>query len=118
MDSGRAALAEIGRATAAGEPYEIVFLDWQMPELDGLATAREIRRLGLATPPRLAMITAYGREDLIQAAEDAGIEHTLSKPVTPSLLFDTAMHLLHQAPTQPERGMKRSPELFCERFFL
>lgn len=103
MDSGRAALAEIGRATAAGEPYEIVFLDWQMPELDGLATAREIRRLGLATPPRLAMITAYGREDLIQAAEDAGIEHTLSKPVTPSLLFDTAMHLLHQAPTQPER---------------
>ena len=103
VNSGPAAIAEIGRAAAMGEPYDLVFIDWQIPELDGVATAKEIRRLGLASPPHLAMITAYGREDLIQAAEDAGIEHTLTKPVTSSLLFDTALRLLSQASTQSER---------------
>jgi two-component system sensor histidine kinase/response regulator len=39
--SGLAGIAEIVRAANAGEPYEIVFLDWQMPGLDGIATARK-----------------------------------------------------------------------------
>jgi two-component system sensor histidine kinase/response regulator len=94
VDSGPAALAELGRAAAAGHPYEVVFLDWQMPGMDGIATAGEIRRLSLSPPPRLVMVTAYGRDELMKAAEEAGIRDVLIKPVGASLLFDTVMRTL------------------------
>jgi len=92
--SGPAALAEIQRAEAAGEPYDVVFLDWQMPELDGIATAERMAGLGLAQPPRLAVVTAYGRDELLNAAHKVGIDDVLIKPVSASLLFDTVMRLL------------------------
>lgn len=94
VDSGPAALAELERAAAAGHPYEVTFLDWQMPGMDGIATAGEIRRLSLAVPPRLVMVTAYGRDELMKAAEEAGIRDVLIKPVGASLLFDTVMRTL------------------------
>jgi len=50
--------------------------------------------LRLASSPRLAIVTAYGREDLIREAEALGIEQVLIKPVSASILFDTAMYLL------------------------
>ncbi len=96
-DSGNRCLAELQRASAAGEPYDIVFLDWQMPEMDGLATAREIRRLELPQPPLVLMITAYGRDELARSAGESGlqgIEEILIKPVSPSQLFNTVMRIL------------------------
>ena len=92
--SGTEAVREIARADAAGAPYEVVFLDWQMPTLDGVATAREVTRLALGRRPQVVMITAYGRDELFKAASGAGIEDVLVKPVTPSLLFDTTMRIL------------------------
>ncbi|WP_374486080.1 response regulator [Zoogloea sp.] len=94
VDSGPAALAELGRAAQAGSPYEVVFLDWQMPGMDGIVTASEIGHLSLEPPPRLVMVTAYGRDELMSAAEEAGIRDVLIKPVGPSLLFDTVMRTL------------------------
>ena len=94
VDSGVAALSEIARAAAAGEPYEIVFLDWQMPGLDGIATAQAIRALGLARPPSMIMVTAYGKDDLAAAAVAAGIADVFPKPVTASTLFDSVMNVL------------------------
>jgi len=102
--SGHAAVTEIARAAAAGEPYEVVFLDWQMPDMDGITTAGEIRRLALQHPPRLAMITGYGREEVTDAAQQAGIEAVLIKPVSASLLFDSVMRILGgEQAKQPRR---------------
>jgi two-component system, sensor histidine kinase and response regulator len=93
-DAGAAAVAEIERAAAAGEPYEIAFIDWHMPDLDGIDTARRIARLALPAPPRLVMVTAFGREEVIRKAKQAGFDEILVKPVTPSQLFDTTMRVL------------------------
>jgi two-component system sensor histidine kinase/response regulator len=94
VPSGRDGIAEITRAARAGEPFEIAFVDWQMPGLDGIATAREIRHRMPSAAPQLVMITAYGRDEVMKAAHEAGIEDVLIKPVNPSLLFDTALRLL------------------------
>lgn len=59
MLSGQSAISEISRAAAVNEVYELIFLDWQMPVMDGIATAREIHRIPMATSPHLIMITAY-----------------------------------------------------------
>ena len=91
--SGHAAIAAMHDAHIARQPYEAVLLDWQMPELNGIETARRILALGLLPPSRLAIVTAYGREDLSSQVNELGIDLLLVKPVTPSVLFDALMRM-------------------------
>jgi two-component system, sensor histidine kinase and response regulator len=94
VDSGMAAVEEVRRAAATPHPYDVVYLDWRMPGMDGMETARQIRSLGLASAPMFLMVTAYGREEVIKEAEHAGIQNVLVKPVSPSILFDSTMSVL------------------------
>jgi two-component system sensor histidine kinase/response regulator len=94
LSSGTAAVEEMRRAAAEGRAYDVAFIDWQMPGIDGLETARRIKALGLEPRPHMAIVTAYGREEVIQEAEMIGVEDVLIKPVGASILFDTIMHLL------------------------
>ncbi|MBN2886874.1 MAG: response regulator, partial [Chromatiaceae bacterium] len=100
--SGKAALSAVAEAAAAGNPFEAVLLDWRMPGLDGIATAREIRRLTRERVPHLVMVTGYGRDELAQSAREVGVDAILLKPVDPSVLFDTLMQLLGGLPPADE----------------
>jgi two-component system sensor histidine kinase/response regulator len=91
--SGDAAIRAV-QAAAPDQAFEIVFVDWQMPGMDGLEVARRIRALKLPAPPHLVMITAFGREEVLKQAQDAGIEDVLIKPLSASILFDTTMRML------------------------
>jgi len=92
--SGAAAVDEVRRAAHCGHPYDVVYLDWRMPGMDGMETARRIRALGLASQPLFLMVTAYGREEVLKEAEGAGIQNVLVKPVSASILFDMTMGVL------------------------
>jgi len=92
--SGLEAVTEVRRAAVAGDPYAIVFLDWHMPGIDGVETARRLQALGLEREPRFVMVTAYGAEDVMREAEGVGIREFLIKPVTPSTLFDSSLRVL------------------------
>ncbi|WP_158289961.1 PAS domain-containing hybrid sensor histidine kinase/response regulator [Ramlibacter sp. WS9] len=94
VSSGLAAVEEVRRAAALGRPYDVVYLDWRMPGMDGMQTARSIRSLGLASPPMFLMVTAHGREEVLKEAENSGIQNVLVKPVSASILFDTTMGVL------------------------
>ncbi|HEU6437212.1 MAG TPA: response regulator [Nitratidesulfovibrio sp.] len=91
-DGGEAALQLLQEAQASNTPFGMVFLDWQMPGMDGLETARHIRALSPDLP--MAIVTAHGREEIFAASEGVGVDAVLVKPVQPSLLFDTTMRLL------------------------
>ncbi len=92
--SGKAALDEIRSAANTGKPYDIVLLDWRMPGMDGIETAKAIRELPLNPLPHMVMVTAYGREEVLKEAAFAGLEDVLIKPVSPSTMFNTLMHVL------------------------
>ena len=91
--SGEEGFEMVRQAAEAGQPYEIAFVDWQMPKLDGLETCKRLLAL-TDMPPHLVMVTAYGREEVLKKAEETGIENVLVKPVTSSTLFDTALSVL------------------------
>jgi two-component system sensor histidine kinase/response regulator len=91
---GREALVAVRRAAEANQPYEIVFLDWQMPGMDGIETAHALQGLRLAQAPHAVMVTAFGREEVLQQAGQAGVGQVLIKPVSASLLFDTVARVL------------------------
>jgi len=87
--SGPAAIDMVrSRAGRNEPPYALLLIDWQMPMLDGIETARRILAMGLQPQPRILLVTAYGREEVFKGAQTAGIEQVLVKPVSPSLLFD------------------------------
>ena len=93
--SGEEAIEMFRHAAEYGEKYEIAFIDWQMPGLDGIETGKRILSLpGNQIPPHLVMVTAYGREEVLKQAEESGFENVLIKPVTSSILFDTAVEAL------------------------
>jgi len=104
--SGAEAIDEIRSAAIEGRPYDVVYLDWRMPGMDGMDTARRIRSLGLDCPPMLMMVSAYGRDELMREAEAAGIENVLVKPVKPSTLFDCTIDVLA---ARRREAMNRAP---------
>jgi len=91
---GKRAIEAVLEADRQEDPFEIVFLDWHMPGIDGIEVARQIRRSACQREPHLIMVTAYGREEVMKEAEEAGLEDVLIKPVNASILFDTAMRVL------------------------
>ncbi|NLI75173.1 MAG: response regulator [Candidatus Riflebacteria bacterium] len=106
--SGEEALDLVAAARIAGTPPAIVFLDWRMPGLDGVATCRRLKGLPPAGPgqgegerpagpdrpagegsPAVIMVTAFGREDVQREAEAAGVEGFLYKPVSVPRLVES-----------------------------
>ncbi len=87
--SGAESLVEL---VEAQEPYQLVFMDWKMPNLDGIETTHLIQTSkALKQVPKVIMVSAYGREEAMDQAQDVGIEAYLVKPVNPSGLLNTIL---------------------------
>ena len=104
VGNGEDALAAVARAQA-GKPYGLMVVDWQMPGMDGIETARRAR--GLDDGMRIVMATAYGRDEVRAHAEQAGIEAFVVKPVGASALVDALMTAL--APTSTPSAPSTRP---------
>jgi signal transduction histidine kinase/CheY-like chemotaxis protein len=108
--SGEDAVREISAADSQ-DPYRAVFMDYQMPGIDGLETGRIIKRDDrLKHIPKIVMVTAFGREDLRIKAEDIGIESYLLKPVNSSMLYDTLVDLFGVAGSTDHRTRARKDD--------
>ena len=103
VESGEKALLALHQASRSGSPYCLVLMDWRMPGMDGLEVARRIREEEhLSTTPAVLMVTAYGRDEVLQRAETLGLQGLLIKPVTESVLFNSILEVLQSngpAPT-------------------
>ncbi|GAB0057159.1 Sensor histidine kinase RcsC [Candidatus Magnetaquicoccaceae bacterium FCR-1] len=110
VEGGYQAIDAIRVADGRGTPFEIVFLDWRMPVLNGAETAERIQELVLRRMPRLSLVTAYGREEVLKDAEDAGIGEVLIKPVNASMLLDCVMRLLGGERNDPEDAERHAGE--------
>ncbi|HMF99899.1 MAG TPA: response regulator, partial [Gemmatimonadaceae bacterium] len=91
--SGKEALAAIKENDPA-EPYDIVFMDWRMPGMDGLETSRHIKsNETLQHQPAIVLVTAFGREEVREEAERLQLDGFLVKPVTKSTIVDTLVNV-------------------------
>ena len=84
---------EAVRMASEQPDYQVVILDWKMPDMDGIEAARQIRsRVGEDVP--ILLISAYDWSDLEEAAREAGINGFISKPLFRSTLYDKLNELL------------------------
>ena len=91
--TGKEAIAAVQQHDAT-DPYDIVFMDWRMPGMDGLQTSRHIKSDETLThPPAIVLVTAFGREEVREEAERLQLNGFLVKPVTKSMIVDTLVNV-------------------------
>jgi len=89
--SGPEAIQEL-ESTPEDNPYRLVLMDWKMPGMDGIEAGKCIKQnKTLKVIPAIIMVSAYGREELMQKSMKLGLDAYLVKPVTQSTLFDNIM---------------------------
>ena len=92
---GTTAITLLEQAVQQGHPYDVVLLDWMMPGIDGIETARRIKaHASLAKVPAMLMVTANGREEAYLEAEKAGLNAFLLKPVYASVMYNTLLDIM------------------------
>ena len=92
--SGAEAIAAIREHDATDQPYDMIFMDWRMPGMDGLQASRHIKSdETLSHQPAIVLVTAFGREEVREEAERMQLDGFLVKPVTKSMLVDTLVNL-------------------------
>ncbi len=106
VSSGEEAIAAVGQ-NDSDRPYDVIFMDWRMPGMDGIQATRRIKEnTQLKSQPAVVLVTAFGREDVREEAERIDIDGFLLKPVTTSMLVDTLVTLF--AGARQDRDVSRS----------
>jgi signal transduction histidine kinase/CheY-like chemotaxis protein len=80
---------------ARREPYNLIVIDWQMPEMNGIETAREIRKV-TGDESAIIILTAYNWDDILDEALAAGVDCFISKPVFSGILLDEFKNALRR----------------------
>jgi two-component system sensor histidine kinase/response regulator len=86
--SGMEAIDAVRRADSE-KPYDVVLMDWRMPGLDGIQAGSRIKTdATIKHPPAIVVVTAFGREEVRNEAEEAHLDGFLIKPVNQSMLMN------------------------------
>ncbi|MBE6006822.1 MAG: response regulator [Sarcina sp.] len=78
--SGKEAVEMVRLRHARREPYNLILVDWKMPEMDGIETTRQIRGIA-GEESAIIFLTAYRWEDVLEEATEAGVDSFVSKPL-------------------------------------
>ncbi|MBF0620369.1 MAG: response regulator [Magnetococcales bacterium] len=95
--TGQEALEHISNKNSlqSDSPIQVVFLDWNLPDMDGVKVAQKIHTNSkLTLKPRIIVLTAYDLETVRNMAEQVQIDAFLIKPANPALLIETIMSVL------------------------
>ena len=92
-NTGLEALEMIRRRHEAGKDYNVVILDWKMPEPDGIETIKRIRK-EIGAPIPILLTSAYDWSDIEEEAKAAGANGFISKPLFRSGLYGKINELL------------------------
>ena len=86
IDNAKAAIALLKHKKVQ---FDLLIIDWQMPELDGLGALETLKTTDLVSNTKVMLTTAYGRELELNDAQKSLIDGVILKPLNPSYLFDS-----------------------------
>ncbi|OQW78035.1 MAG: hypothetical protein BVN35_04670 [Proteobacteria bacterium ST_bin11] len=114
--SSQAAVVAVLASLESADVYDVLLLDWRMPGIDGLSAAGSIRAaLSIDQPqqsplPIILMIAAsYSRQSLATHADMNLIDGVLTKPITPSSLYNAVAAVISKSPSQQLSEQDKSP---------
>lgn len=92
-ESGYVAIDMVQEAMTQNKPFDLILLDWKMPGIDGLETARYIREL-THDQVIVIIISAFDWADIELEARELKLKHYLPKPVLPSMLYNKLIEVI------------------------
>jgi signal transduction histidine kinase/DNA-binding response OmpR family regulator len=97
VHSGQEALEILSKCD---KKYDLVLMDWNMPGLDGIETARKLEeQCSDSHPQSIIMVSSFRQESIVKLANDVGINVFLQKPINPSVLNDVLSNIfLEESP--------------------
>ena len=85
--SGEEGLQMVKVRHARQKPYNLILVDWRMPDMDGMETTRQIRAaVGTETP--VIILTSYNWDEIVEEAKAAGVDTFVAKPLFAGTVFD------------------------------
>jgi PAS domain S-box-containing protein len=105
--SGAEALQCLRKAALEGDPYRLVLIDLEMPGLDGLALAREIKSIQEIAQTPLILLAGFGKRVDPETLKNAGFAGYCFKPVRPSSLLDCMTNALLEVPVSSHSSTAR-----------
>ena len=79
-ESGFQAIEMVTLRNARMAPYNLILVDWRMPEMDGVETTRRIRQI-VGDESAIIILTAYRWDDVLEEAVQAGVDSFIAKPL-------------------------------------
>ena len=114
---GETAVDMVVKRHNRGDDYQIILLDWKLPGMDGIATARSIRReLGDKVP--ILLISAYDWGEIEGKAKEAGITGFIAKPLFKSTLFNSLRQFTEPLQVGEKPPEKKGPDLRGRRVLV
>ena len=120
-DAGAEGIRLAKEAASQGNPYDVVFVDWRMPGLDGMETARRLREANsLAKDAPIVLVTAHGVDDVRREGAARSVDLVLQKPVSRSTMVDslTAFFTTRGVASSVFRALEDSEPLTSLRVLL
>ena len=105
--SGKDAVEMVKLRHARRNPYNLIIVDWQMPEMNGVEVTRQIRSIiGNETP--IIIFTAYNLEDIMNDVISAGVDSFIAKPLFPSTLVEQFKSALRKKNTSADEVNRKA----------
>ena len=87
VESGREGVEMVKMHYARREAYNLILVDWKMPEMDGVETTREIRKIA-GDDAAIIILTSYNWDDIVDEAKEAGVDSFVPKPLFAGTVMD------------------------------
>ena len=99
---------------ARRDPYNLILVDWKMPDMDGVETTRQIRAaVGNETP--VIILTSYNWDDIAEEAREAGVDSFVAKPLFVNSVMDEFREAFNK---KNARLVKQTADLTGKRILL
>lgn len=103
--SGAEAVKVVQESHVSGDGYDVCFIDWKMPDMDGMETVRRIRN-EVGPETLIIIISAYDWGAIEEKARAIGVNGFIAKPFFASNLYNTLTSLTRR--TAPKREIEVS----------
>ncbi|MDZ7962173.1 MAG: response regulator [Aulosira sp. DedQUE10] len=102
--SSASALQILEEAALHRIPYHVILIDMQMPQIDGMALAQQIKSNPVISEIPLILLTSTNQKNELEKALRSGFANYLIKPVKPSRLLDTILNVLGSQSTVEQQS--------------
>ena len=96
--NGEEALELLNKAKEAGQPFELVLCDWNMPKMDGLDLLKNCRKNEGLKALTFVMVTAEADNHRVNEAFEAGADDYITKPINKNQLADKLLTIKQRPP--------------------